>query len=85
MTFGQENCAKASYKRGKLTRSTSLELDRSTIIKDLGQEEFYKYLGFNESDGIQHNQMEEKIRKECYRRVHAMLKTKLNSANRKKP
>ena len=73
---------KVSFKRGKMTRSASLELDITTIIKVLNQEEFYKYLGVNESDGIQHSQMKEKIGKECYRRVHAILKTELNSANR---
>ena len=68
-----------SLKRGKLTRSVSQELDRATVIKDLNQQEFYKYLGVNESDGIQH--VKEKI-KECYRRVHAILRTEPNSANR---
>ena len=82
MAFGLDKCAKVSFKRGKMRRSASLELDITTIIKDLNQEEFYKYLGINESDGIQHSQMKEKIRKECYRRVHTILKTELNSANR---
>ena len=80
-TFGLAKCAKASFKRGKLTRSTSLELDMTTIIKDLEQEEFYKHLGVNESDRIQHSQMKEKVNKECYRRFHAILKTELKSAN----
>ena len=53
-----------------------------TIIRDLVQEEFYKYIGVNESDGIQHSQRIEMIMKECYRRVCASLKTELNSANR---
>ena len=57
-------------------------MDRDTVIKDLDQEECYKLLGVNESDGIQHSQMKEKIRKECYRRVRAILKTELNSAHR---
>ena len=57
-------------------------MDRDTVIKDLDQEEYYKYLGVNESDGIQHSQMKEKIRKECYRRARAILKTELNPANR---
>ena len=82
MTFGLDKCAKATFKGGQLTQTTSLELDRSTVIKDLEQEELYKYLGVNESDGIKHSQMKEKIRKECYRRVRAILKTELNSANR---
>ena len=82
MTFGLEKCPKASFKRGKLTRSVSIELDRDTIIKDLDQEEYYKHLGVNECEGIQHSQMKEKIRKECYNRVRAILKIELNSANR---
>ena len=41
----------------------------------------YKYLGVLESNGIQHEAMKEKTRKECYRRVRAILKTILNSAN----
>jgi len=56
-------------------------LDRNTVIKDLDQEEYYKYLGINESDEIQYSQMKEKIRKECYRRVRAILNAELNSAN----
>ena len=81
MTLGLGKCAKASFKRGKLTRSTSLELDMTTIIKDLDQDEFYKHLGFNDSDGIQHSKMKEKVKNECYRRFHAILKTELKSAN----
>ena len=75
MTFGLDKFAKVSFKRSKLTRSVSLELDRDTVIKDLDQEERYKNLGVNESDGIQHSQMKEKIRKECYHRVCAIQKT----------
>ena len=73
---------KSNILKGKITRSTSIELDNDTIIRELGQEEFYKYLGVNEGNGIQHATMKEKIRKECYRRVRAILKTELNSANR---
>ena len=51
------------------------------MIKDLEQEEVYKYLGVDESNGLQYAAMKEKIRKECYWRVRAILKTKLNSAN----
>ena len=80
MSFGLDKCAKAAFKRGKLTETTSVELDRDTLIKDLEQEEVYKYLGV-ESNGIQHAAMKEKIRKKCYQRVRAILKTELNSVN----
>ena len=52
------------------------------MIKDLEQEEVYKYLGVDESNGVQHAAMKVKIRKECYRKVRPILKTELNSANR---
>ena len=52
------------------------------MIKGLEQEEVHKYLGVDESNGIEHAAMKEKIRKECYRKVRAILKTELNSVNR---
>ena len=70
MTFGLDKCAKASFKRGKLTKSTSLEPDRITIIGDLDQDEFYKYLGVNEGDGIQYSHMKETTWKECSFHFH---------------
>ena len=59
--------------------SENIELSDDTIIKQLDQEETYKYLGVNEGDGVQHSKMKEKIRKECIRRVRSILKTELNS------
>ena len=82
MKFGLEKCAKATFIKGKLTNTTSIELENDTTIRELEQEEVYKYLGINESNRIKHATMKEKIRKECYRRVRAILKTELNSANR---
>ena len=49
MSFGLDKCAKATFKRGKLTGATSLKFDRNTVIKDLEQEEVYKYRGVDES------------------------------------
>ena len=66
MPFGLDKFAKATFKRGKLTGTKSVDLDRNTVIKDLKQEEVYKYLGADESNGIQHVR---KVRKVCYRRV----------------
>ena len=52
MSFGLDKCAKATFKRAKLTGTASIELDRNTVIKDLRQKELYKYLGVDESNGI---------------------------------
>ena len=82
MEFGLDKCAKATFKKGKLVQTSSIDLDIQTKIQELEPGEAYKYLGVNEGEGIQHSKMKEKIRKECYRRVRLVLKTELNAANR---
>ena len=82
MEFGLDKCAKATLKRGKLTETFDIQLDTDICIKELEQENTYKYLGVDEGDGIQHAKMKEKVRKEYYRRVRMVLKTELNAANR---
>ena len=52
------------------------------MIKDLEQEKVYKYLGVDESSGIQHATMKQKLKKELVRRTRLILKTELNSKNR---
>ena len=79
MKFRLEKCANTTFLRGRLEKSTSIELDNSKKIKELKQEEVYKYLGVNERSGIVHVIMKKKIKKESYRRVRAILKTKPNS------
>ena len=82
MEFGLDKCAKATFKHGKMVKSTNIVLNDNTVIKELDQENTYKYLGVNESNGIQHSTMKENIRKECIRRVRSIMKTELNSKNR---
>ena len=57
-------------------------MDVDTEIQELDQEGVYKYLGVDESDGIQHSKMKEKIRKEYNRRVRSILRTELNGRNK---
>lgn len=55
-----------------------------TTIKELVEEEAYKYLGINESDGIQHTKMKEMSRgkkEKYYRGIRLVLKSEMNSAN----
>ena len=60
----QFQCAKASFKKGKLASTGNIIIDDETEIQKLDQEGVYKYLGVDESEGIQHSKMKEKIRKE---------------------
>ena len=62
MEFGLDKCAKASFVKGKLNRTTAAELDIDTAIRELDQDETYKYLGIDEGNGIQHSNMKEKIK-----------------------
>ena len=82
MEFGLDKCAKASFVRGKLQKTSSINLDIDTAIRDLDPQETYRYLGVNEGDGIKHASTKEKIRKEYYQRIRLVLKTELNSKNR---
>ena len=63
--FGLDKSAKATFIKGKLTRTAAVELDIDTTIYELDQGETYEYLGIDEGNGIQHSNMKEKIRKEC--------------------
>ena len=53
---------------GKLASTGNIVVADDTEIRELDQEGVYKYLGVDESDGIQHNKMKES-RKEYNRRV----------------
>ena len=71
-----------TFKRGNLEKSDHVWLDEETMIKDLEQEKFYKYLGIDESSGIQHATIKQKLKKELVRKTRLILKTELNSKNR---
>jgi hypothetical protein len=59
MDFGLEKCAKIIFKKGKLIHSQNLVTDINREIQELEQGKTYKYLGIEESEGIQHQKMKE--------------------------
>jgi len=82
MEYGLENCAKIAFKRGKLVHSQNLVIDINREIQELEQGKTYKYLGIEESDGIQHQQMKERLKQEYSRRLRMILKSELNARNK---
>ena len=54
MDFGLEKCAKITFKKGKLIHSQNSVMDINRDIQELEQGKTYKYLGIEESEGIQH-------------------------------
>jgi hypothetical protein len=64
MEFGLEKCAKITFKRGKLTHLQNLVIDTNREIQELEEGKSYKYLGIEESKGIQHQQKKERLKQE---------------------
>ena len=82
MEFGLDKCAKITFKRGKLTHSQNLVIDINREIQELEQGKTYKYLGFEEGEGIQHKQRKERLKQEYNRRMRMILKSELIVRNR---
>jgi hypothetical protein len=59
MDLGLEKCVKITFKKGRLIHSQKLVIDTNREIKELEQGKTYKYLGIEESESIQHQQMKD--------------------------
>ena len=57
-------------------------IDVSREIQELEQGKTYKYLGIEESEGIQHQQMKGRLKQEYSRRLRMILKCELNARNK---
>jgi hypothetical protein len=63
MKFGLEKCAKITFKKGKLIHLQNLVIDINKEIQELEQGKTYKFLVIEESEGIQHKQMKERLKR----------------------
>ena len=71
-------CAVAHFVNGKLSgHNAGVMVGKTETIKGLGPGHVYKYLGVDESNGIQHRTMRERLRQEYFHRVKMVLRTKL--------
>jgi len=82
MEFGLYKCAEIVLKRGKLVNLQSLILYFNREIEELEHGKTYKYRGIEESEGIQHQQMKERLKKEYTCRIYMILKSELNAKNK---
>ena len=82
MEYGLDKCAKTVLKRGKLVHSQNLILDFNREIHELEQGKTYKYLRTEYSEGIQHQQMKERLKMEYTRRLRMVVKSQLNAKNK---
>ena len=81
MEFGIDKCAVIVLKKGKLIKTEGITLPNGKEIKSLEEGEGYKYLGILEAENIKNKEMKEKTKKEYFRRVRRILKSKLNAGN----
>jgi hypothetical protein len=81
MEFGLEKYAKIAFKRGKLAHLQNFVIDINREIQELEQGKAYKYLGIEESEGIQHQQMKERLKQKYIRRLRMIPKSELNDRN----
>jgi hypothetical protein len=81
MEFGLEKCAKITFKRVKLIHLRNLVIDINREIQELEHGKTYKYLGTEESEGIQHQEMKERLKHEYRRRLGMILKSELRARN----
>jgi hypothetical protein len=72
--FGFDKSAKILLKRGKLVQPQNIILEFNRVIQELKQGKTYRYLGTEESGGIQHQQMKNRMKKEYTRRLRIILK-----------
>jgi hypothetical protein len=82
MNFGLEKCAKICLKKGRVQSKTYIESTFEKDIKKLDPRKVYKYLGIEESYGIQHENEKGKLKKEYLRRLRLVLDTELSAKNK---
>jgi len=64
MEYGLEKCAKIAFKRGKPVHSQNLVIDINREIQELEEGKTCKYLGIEESEGMQNQQTKERLKQE---------------------
>ena len=78
---GLDKCTTAVLKHGKLNKSHNIGVNNWTVISNIMLDEPCKYLGMEESDGIDNSQMKDKLVKEYYLQIRQILKIEVNLKN----
>ena len=83
MKFGLDKCAVAHFVNGRLSgHNSGVTVGKTDTINCLEPGQVYKYLGVDESNGIQHSMMRERLCCEYLRRVKVVLRTELYGWNK---
>ena len=83
MKFGLDKCAVEHFVNGRLSgHNSGVTVGKTDTINCLEPGQVYKYLGVDESNGIQHSMMRERLRYDYFHRVKVVLQTKLYGRNK---
>ena len=77
-----KNVPRLHLKEAKLVHSQNLVIDINREIQELEQGKTYKYLWIEENEGMQHQQMKERLKQGYSRRLRMILKSELNARNK---
>ena len=81
MEFGLDKCAKVSMKRGKIVCRGDLPLYDGMAIRELADDDGYKYLGILQRESTLKEEAKTVVRKEYFRRMRLIMKSELNAGN----
>ena len=70
MQFGIDRCVMLVI---KIVKSDGIELANDKVINSLEEGEIFMYFGVLEADEVMVNEMKDKKKKECYRRLRKVL------------
>ena len=80
--YGVKKCAEVVFKRGKMVKSEGLQVleERMTSL-DPEKNDFYKFLGCEQANGIDVKRVLDRVKDEMTKRLSRVLDTKLNDKN----
>ena len=84
MAFGTEKCMKNSMIQGKYKKTENYTLDNNTQIEGMEESQYYKYLGYKQSIGIEHANIKEELKQKYTQRLKQILNTELSARNKTK-
>lgn len=82
MEFGIDKCALVAIRGGHVIETENIEVEDLEPIKSLERGTFYKYLGIEECQSLDHEGMKSKLIQEYFHRLRKILKSQLHAKNK---
>ena len=80
--YGVSQCAEIIFKNGKMVKGEGLQvLEERMKTMDPDENEIYKFLGIEQTDGIRTKAVYERVKEEVAKRMKMIVKTELNDEN----